>query len=201
MSVSNRVLLNLNDAAPKIAAAPGLNWTVQPEIDSNRSDGMAHLDGPDGLKLWLSTTWGPAGMLHVSGSWPRGTNGQSYQPYKSNGDRQKYSINVGLAKTPEQMAREIERRLLPAYRTALAEAWERKRRDDDADAELARIAAELAALVNKPAPNKGSEGYSVYAAGISFRVTHGPTVEFQHLYLEPEMARRILPILCGTEGA
>jgi hypothetical protein len=199
-NASNRELYDLKEMAPKIATALGIGWTVSPETNGDPTDWRAILNGPDGQKLWLSTTWGSKGMLHIAGIFPNGPGGQSYKPYKSNEDREKYSIQANFNKTPEQIARDIQRRLLPTYREALTEALNRKRSDEQAEIELEAFAAEIAALIGQPAPKKGDCGYHLYFdGGPSFSIEHGPQVRFDHLYLDPEMARRILPILAEVK--
>jgi hypothetical protein len=71
-------------------------------------------------------------MVWIAGQFPPSTPTESH------------SINVSERKTPEQMARDIERRLLPKYREALAKAEQEQARDQEAISRSALLAGELA---------------------------------------------------------
>ncbi len=63
--------------------------------------------------------WGPKGSYHISGSYPRDAKQSYINPYDYNETRQD-SINCSSNKTPEQIAKDIARRLLPEYFLRLA---------------------------------------------------------------------------------
>jgi hypothetical protein len=105
-------------------------------------------DGPE-----LHVTLGgfhAEGKLCVSGNYPRDTDGRESAPYTSDRPR---DIYISMGKRPDQIARDIERRLLPPY----LEAWEKqlaavhRRQASRAarDAAMARIAAATVARVQQ----------------------------------------------------
>jgi len=110
---------SLREIAEGIAAALGPEWKRSTAFDEedaqDRRPWRSRIEGPNKLRLFLSNTWGPKGMLHVSGWVPDEVdrNAVRVSPMAS--------INTSLGKTPEQMAKDIERRLLPEYRTQIAE--------------------------------------------------------------------------------
>ena len=58
----------------------------------------------------------PYGRVCIAPKWPRGDHNSVYRPWAS--DPQAGSISVAASKAPAQIAREIERRFLPAYLVA-----------------------------------------------------------------------------------
>jgi hypothetical protein len=122
----------LQELAGKIAAALSEGQFLWKRDDESfKDDGRdwrAFLDGPSGLRLFLSNTWGPKGTLHISGCFPQGMG------------TDKHKINVSLARSPEIMAREIRRRLLPDYMLAFGIA-DRKKQENDAHAQARRETA------------------------------------------------------------
>lgn len=110
---------SLREIAEEIAKALGQEWRRSTKFDADdaqeRTQWRARLEGSGVEALFLSNTWGPKNMLHISGWVPDSIDRQSVSI------PQMASINISLTKTPQQMARDIERRLLPEYRKQLAE--------------------------------------------------------------------------------
>jgi hypothetical protein len=63
-------------------------------------------------------------------------------------DAPRRQITVADTKTPQQIATETTRRLLPGYRQIIAQAWEHKRRSDQQNAARDELAAALARALN-----------------------------------------------------
>lgn len=108
---------SLKEIAESIAEALGQEWSrsTRFDLEDGSRQWRARLEGPGVEALFISNTWGPRGMLSISGWVPDDIDRQSVRlPEMAH-------INVSLSKTPEQMAREIQRRLLPEYRKQLAE--------------------------------------------------------------------------------
>ena len=109
----------LREIAEEIALALGSDWTRSAKFDEDdageRTQWRARLEGPHGEALFLSNTWGPKGMLHISGWVP------DYVDRQTVSIPTMPSINVSLAKSPQAMAKDIQRRLLPEFRTILAD--------------------------------------------------------------------------------
>src|SRR5207237_685412 len=100
----------------KIAPLIGEGWHHQEPEEGG--DWRSFAEGPGKMCLFFTNSLGlggPKGKLHISGSYPA-----NYYP-RRNGDSDKAKINVSLNKTPEQIARDIQRRLLPVYAELLAE--------------------------------------------------------------------------------
>jgi len=83
--------------------------------------------------------------IRISGSFPRTEKGESVDPYRYGEKR--HEITVSLAKTPQQIARDIERRFLPRYRELFGGVVERVNKSN----QYARTCAKnLEAIKGKP---------------------------------------------------
>lgn len=81
---------------------------------------------PDGSGICIAAkVWANKGKLSVSGEYPRDRSGRRFC------DKYPESINVSETKTPEQIAKDIQRRFMPEYKVAYAGAIEAKQRNDD----------------------------------------------------------------------
>lgn len=78
-------------------------------------------------RLLFDIGWSTNDRLEIYGSFDNGL--AQYLPYQS--QRPKTEISVAVTKTPEKIAQDIKRRLLPNYEQVLAAAKEYKKRDDD----------------------------------------------------------------------
>jgi hypothetical protein len=118
--------------APQIAAALGPDWTVNASTDTPG----AHIAHPDGRRLFLRVPWNAPGRLAISGVYP---------PVDSvyGRDADPVQITVGLTRPAEAVAREITRRLLPAYEPLLAHAVAQTQRRDGEQAQRGRAAEQL----------------------------------------------------------
>lgn len=82
------------------------------------------------IKLFIrADSYGHKGKFEIIGSYPRDSKGQYINPYDYNESRAD-KINVSMTKTPEQVAKDIERRLMPEYLLRLAKI---KKRIDESD--------------------------------------------------------------------
>lgn len=123
----------LIDIASKVASLLDGDWT----IDQERLDGGypgIFLNGPDDKSLHFVIPWNNDNRLEISGSFRNGLN--QHLPYS--GDREKTEITVAKSKAPEQIAKDIERRLMPPYERVLAQTKERKAKADAYEAEKMR---------------------------------------------------------------
>lgn len=132
------------DFARPIAAALGEGWTVTNGHWDSGDD--AFLQGPAGERIHV--IYGSGMTNHVakdrakfSGSLPDDV----YQARYGNLP----SITTTLSKTPAQLAQEIERRLLSAYRPLLAEAQENRRDEDRRERVRDELAETLARTLGK----------------------------------------------------
>ncbi len=139
--------------ASGIAAALGPEWSRREE--DTESDWRAYLDGPDDMHLFLSNTWAGQGKLHISGVFPQNT-------YHEN-----VKINVNLMRSPEAIAKDITRRLLPGYRAELAKGLKQEQEQKEHDAGKQRTIRELSALL-------GAQEHHCHYAGIASIEVTGP---------------------------
>lgn len=131
----------LDQIAP-IATALGAGW-----VATARGYGGAHLDGPDGVRIHVTADdWrkANAGRLFLRSSFPDELTGHLYGTPATR-------ISVGGERTPEAIARDIERRLLPAHREALAVARQRKTESDAEDARRHAVMLQVLAAMGEGA--------------------------------------------------
>ncbi len=103
---------------------------MQPEIGALARQVAAHLDGftavhrdhnaclrgPDGQELWLHPMWNHPGRVEIGGHYP---------PCDETYRLPSHKITVAVARGPQTIAKEITRRLLPAYQHDLKIAHDR----------------------------------------------------------------------------
>lgn len=121
-----------------VAPELGAGWTVDtdPALQEHRG---TYLDGPDGMRLLLYLDWKTAGRLIVQVCYPDGAR----KPYGV----ECHKIGVGLDRGPDVIAREITRRLLPAYTSELASVGSRLDRDDANRAAREMFATQVGTIV------------------------------------------------------
>lgn len=144
--------MDMQAFAVAMAEALDGTWTVELGHHGHRD---RYLIGPDGEELHVFySDWEKTPRIRLSASLPatlatiRHRHGNPLPPHK---------ITVSPAKTPETVAAETTRRLLPSYRVTLAETRELKQRLDDQVAARDRlahaIADRLGVTVHTPGPS------------------------------------------------
>lgn len=103
---------NLEGLATAIAKELGADWTCRSQHEESRNENHADVVGPDGCEIALSrVTWGAGkGKLSISGRFADWKVMQGELRYNES----RPSIRVSETKTPQQIAADIRRRLLPA---------------------------------------------------------------------------------------
>jgi hypothetical protein len=137
---------NVVDAASVIAAAMGAGWHATPGHYSVAQD--AFLCGPDGSAIHAeavaihieAVTWTGSPRLVLSGHFDNRVHEQAP-------NAREHKITVSSKRTPDQIAADVRRRLLPDYQLALTDAVERKLRTDKERAARDQLAADLAAAL------------------------------------------------------
>jgi hypothetical protein len=114
----------------KVAPLLGDEWL----IDHSWEGRGVMLTGNEGRAIILYLAWNNKNRLVIDGSFQNGLN--QYLPYYEK--REKTEITVKADSTPERIAKEIKRRLMPPYERVLAYTKEAKRRDDEHKAEKRR---------------------------------------------------------------
>lgn len=147
-----------SQVAEELSRVTGETWTRTARLEDE--NWRAEISGPGEQKLFLSNTWGGKGRLYISGSFPDGVE----LPYKA----ERPSITVAETKNPEQIAKDVVRRLLPPYVTLLAVVLDRKAKAEEFEAGRKRLAAEVAIVVNG-----NVKGEMVYSKGWDLQIS-GP---------------------------
>jgi hypothetical protein len=114
----------------KVAPLLGDEWL----IDHSWEGPTIMLTGNEDRAIILSLAWNNKQRLVINGSFQNDL--VQYLPYYE--DREKTEITVKMDSTPERIAKEIKRRLMPPYERILAYAKERKEKDDEYQAEKRR---------------------------------------------------------------
>jgi len=103
-------------------------WFIDKEWNGN---GLI-LNGLDDRSLHFSINWRNKDRLEIGGSYRDGLS--QHLPYKS----EKTEITVARNKLPEQIAKDVSRRLMPAYERVLAKAKASKASQDRYESEKAQ---------------------------------------------------------------
>ncbi|MER6898539.1 hypothetical protein, partial [Amycolatopsis sp. NPDC000740] len=131
--------MDMQAFAVAMAEALDGTWTVGPGHHGHRD---RYLIGPDGEELHVCySDWEKTPRLRLSGSLPAQL--ATIRHHHGN-PVPSHDITVSPAKTPETVAAETARRLLPGYRVTLAETRELKQRLDDEAAARDRLAHAIA---------------------------------------------------------
>lgn len=130
--------------------------------------------------------------IKISGNFPKTEKGEYVDPYGY--QEKRHEITVSIAKTPEQIARDIERRFLPHYRTLLKGMIERVQKSNEYDRTSVRHLEEL----------KGTELSEEERRGHRFHLSdeifgevsvHGETVNIELHSLPLETAKKIMELI------
>lgn len=148
----------LSGMARKVISLLGGEWAVDRKWLKDTNNGLM-LNGPDGRALHFCVGWAAKGRLGISGSFRNGLN--QHLPY----DREKTEITVSKDKTPAQIAKDIERRLMPVYERVLARAGEMKARCDEYEKEKSRALERVREAMGGDADVRQGEvfGYKPYS--------------------------------------
>lgn len=138
---------NLPDLAAQVVAEMGKSWSVAPanpdDYDRDVSAPYSvHLDGPAGARLWLQVDFRRPERVNVRGVLEPGAR---YRIDQKIYDPARVEISVAVSRGARMVARDIARRLWPAYWAGLnADAAARAEEKAQADA-LSAAAADFAA--------------------------------------------------------
>ena len=139
------------------------------------------------------------GKLHVSSDLPKDAKGEIpyVEGYGQFGKRMP-SINTSFSKTPEQIARDIERRLMPEYMDVLMKALTRIASSDAYHSKTEGFAGQIAKLVGVEAKSNKIDFYHsqhpVFNSTISRAEVHDDDVELE-LRLSYGMTMEVLEFL------
>ena len=111
-------------------------WTV-----SKQHDRAVKLEHESGAAFSILSMWNKPGRVRISGWWPRGLDGHHYVP------NDQPEITCAIARGPEAVARDIERRFLSAYLPLYRERKAAQEASDERDMWANRAAADLAEVL------------------------------------------------------
>lgn len=196
----NQSNVNINFAA--IAAhLPGL-WVVVPRwnIDTQAIDPTcAKLKRDDGLVLSVHAGgYHGAGKVNISLSRPTGKNNARVDVWEGSNHLSDPSINASDTKTPEQIARDIARRLLPDAEKVFLLVNERIAADKAYHDKRAALVTDLCSVVNAELPTQNREivnlGNDAAHGYGHFRVS-SDTVDFELRSIPADKARILLAFI------
>lgn len=173
--------------AEEVAALLGPDWRAL------RLPGHAHSEGRAVLRMGAVADCPELGFrpehgrLVVSGLLPRGDQGQHYGTYPS--------ITVALSRPALEVAREVERRLLPSYLGAHTAALAGRRADREARAEALALALRLAVVLGDSgfaarADRAGDSAFGVFGEDVRAEVRLSGLVHFE-ADADPRNAERV----------
>ncbi len=162
---------SLQALAAAVAAALGWSY-VRPDCD-RPVDLWASIVRDGARLVFYFDTWKK--RIRISGAFPR-----DFAPYGKT-----FEITVAADRPAAAVAKDIERRLLPEYLPAAAQAIERQADWDNRNAAARALTKELAAMIgSKP---DGGDGWRSRGAEHSFRL-YGTGGELEGFYLLAEVS-------------
>lgn len=196
--------VDVADLAAKLAAELGEGWRSAEGYHAANHD--ARLFGPDGEELHV--------VISGRYSWRRcapgrvvlsSTMDRELAAHVRYNEQSRHEITLSPSKTPGQIAREVQRRLLPDYRRVLTLARERKARHDEANATAAALLAEIDAALGigshrQPRGHSGDREelfFGHFGRGVSGRVQvlYGDDVEFESLRVPRAVAVELAAVI------
>lgn len=164
------------------------------------ADGIPHgLDGPGEDRIWISYD-SHKHRFTISGRWPCSKiDNSTFTPSGLwNPKPDSPSIGVDADKSAEQIAKDIARRFLPAYRQVLKRCQEARDNHDSYIRNSNNLARDIAGILGAKARgnygNKGPEQRHIYADGIEVE-TSADSASFKIRSLSAEKARQLAAFL------
>lgn len=156
----------INALATSLVELFGEGWSVKAYTTEWANPNCADIKGPDGVGYHITAQREP--RIEISGYIPRHSDGSWPLGYKPDHIKAlKTQIFVSTAKTPQQIAAEIKRRLEPDYLQVLTYAKQQIAGQDDYQSSVNSVVKQLAAafcVTLKPNRNN-TESFSSYGGG------------------------------------
>jgi len=143
--------VRLAELAPKVPEALGDGWKREPTKNPDVTHYIALTHG-EHERIGLHVAY-PYGRVEISGSLSHLRDARGETPYYRSEDNPK--ITATLSKSPEQIAADITRRVLPGYRAVLAAALHRVVESNAHLSATAAIAAKVAEAIGAKPDDKG----------------------------------------------
>lgn len=211
-------LINYNavcDNLQRVATGLGHGWSVLPNTDeeSGHPDNrfLPRVRHTDGRELFFSRTRASEGRLEISGAnWPKyqdkENRTQYIRPHELHPREAHPSITVSASKSPDAIAKDIARRLLPEYTRIMelcrvkAAEWSTYHTNELDTYKEACALLQVSESTNQPGHislyKDGDAGY-----GYGSVIVSGSTMKLEINSMSLEMLRKIAPIICGYKGA
>ena len=141
----------LIDIAKSICSLLEDEWLINQDLIDEGYQGV-FITTLDGKQLQLTTPWNNNNRLEISGSF---RDFYQHLPYK----HENTSITVAKSKSPEQIARDIKKRLMPAYERVLAQAKKNKIIAENQEAKKQNVLECLKEAMDKKATIRDNEVY------------------------------------------
>lgn len=144
-----RIVAILPEVAAFLNHGAGQGWRQgEADADGDRDWRLRQLEHADGRRLtFYAEQNGKGTRIGVSGSWPQTDSGSQLSPRYCLRDSEiagkTTEITVSGDKTPEQIARDVDRRLLPDYSELFEKLRDVARQRDDHRAEVIANAARI----------------------------------------------------------
>jgi hypothetical protein len=187
----------LHAIAPEIAAALGC------ELAARDDDHVVEMLHPEGFKLFFNAGWsGGYDKISIGSSWPLD---EDRRQVTSSYDASIPRINVSVTRTPEAIAREVERRFLPEWKPLWEKSLARLDSSRKHEGETKSNAAELAEIVGIDPSEIDKNGRfslyrsSIFPESISEVKVSGDSVTLE-IHCDVENAREILRALVRLAG-
>lgn len=197
------MMTDLRDTARQVARQVA---AVLPEFDypATEDDGNPRLVAEDGRALLfrIGNYGSENGRLIISGMYPQDHNRAVVTPHEWDHERDQKRewrdrITVAPDKSPEKIAADITRRLLPDYNEGYANAQSQIAERLDSHTGSERLAQRLGEAAGVE-PRQGTDEFSLYTPGLPFRDIRisGPNnVRFEYFYCTADQAEAIIRAL------
>ena len=170
---------------------PG-KWTARPVSDNDWCVDLVNAENPNEpfiVKIFSRTGYSDTGRLEIEGRLPHGV----FEPW-SYGN---HHITVAEHRPVKAVASEIARRVLPGFRQAVTDAYDKHRAKQAKARAISELAQELADICHGRAAAGGNVRAllpALHGKGYA-RVIDANTVSFVDLVVSAEVARRIVAVL------
>lgn len=175
-------------------------WAYEAPSDHAQRDYGSHAwcIAPDGARFALYTGYGNGCKVIVMGTYPQHHDGGHVAVYENGREVKDPRIGCSPARGPEAIARDIQRRFLPAYREHLAKAKAEVHRQTEYHKRTVSAAGRLAAAVGVADKGDGQE-FSFYGGDTHVygrvRASGDGTAKLDLSNIPLDVAERILQIV------
>ena len=191
--IEEKVVTSLATVAKAVAAEltilTGQSWQMRRDTDGSDSSWRQNIEGPDQAAIFVSNTWAGKGRLSLSGNFPHDVH-FGYQETRP-------SITVSESATPQRIAKEIQRRLLPDYLPLLVKKLADKNAHDNFETnKMATFKAALEVIGYAVESYQGAirEEKSIGPEYIHFRTLNETQVQMDRVQVSVSQLQKIAAV-------